>query len=341
MQAWALSSFGMDGLSRCSAAAVEPAAGQVAVRVRAMSLNYRDLMVIRGDYNPRFRLPATPISDGAGEVIALGDGVTRVRMGDHVLANFVTGWIDGPFRVEYLASTLGMPGPGMSAERVLLPETALLPLPRGYDFAQAATLPIAALTAWSALVTEGGLDPAGSNAGKTVLTLGTGGVSIFALQFAHALGAKVIITSSSDEKLERARALGADETINYRTTIDWPSAVTRATDGAGADITVETGGGGTLDHSVRATRAGGRVCLLGALTGLKSELNTGAVLMRRIRISGVMVDCMRAMQEMIAFIEDHDIRPIIDRKFTFGALPDALKHMQSGGHFGKIVVDGA
>lgn len=340
MRAYQLSRFGLENLILTESA--EPAApgpGQVLVRVQAISLNYRDLLVVRGHYNPKFKLPATPISDGAGRIERLGPDVAGLGVGDAVIANFVTGWHGGPFRGEYVGTTLGMPGCGMAAELVLLPANALLHFPRGYDAAQAATLPIAALTAWSALVTEGGLDPSRSDNAATVLTLGTGGVSIFALQFAKALGARVIITSSSDEKLARARQLGADVGINYKANPDWEKAVIEHTGGQGADITVETGGAGTLDRSLVATRAGGRIGMLGALTGLKAEITTAAILMKRIRICGIMVDSKAAFAEMIHFIERHDIRPVIDRRFAFEDLPVALRAMESAGHFGKIVVE--
>ncbi len=340
MRAYQLSRFGLENLvltERCEPAA--PGPGQALVRVQAMSLNYRDLLVVRGLYNPKFKLPATPISDGAGLVQKVGPGVQGFGVGDAVIANFVTAWNDGPFRGEYVGSTLGLPGSGMAAELVLLPANALLHLPRGYDAAQAATLPIAALTAWSALVTEGGLDPARSDNSATVLTLGTGGVSIFALQFAKAMGARVIITSSSDEKLARARQLGADVGINYKANPDWEKAVIEHTGGQGADITVETGGAGTLDSSLLATRAGGRIGLLGALTGLKAEVTTAAILMKRIRVCGIMVDSKAAFADMIRFIERREIRPVIDRKFAFEELSAALRTMESAGHFGKIVVE--
>ena len=340
MQAYQLSQFGLENLKLLNTAdPPPPGPGQVCMRVRAISLNYRDLLVIRGHYNPRFKLPATPISDGSGVIEAIGPGVQGTQPGDAVVANFVTAWHDGPFRGDYVGSTLGLPGPGMATERVLLPAAALLPPPRGYDAAQAATLPIAALTAWSALVTEGGLDPNRTDNAATVLTLGTGGVSIFALQFAKAMGARVIITSSSDEKLARARQLGADIGVNYRTNPDWEQAVLQHTDGLGANITAEAGGAGTLDRSIRATRAGGRIALFGALTGLKAEITTGAILMKRIRISGIMVDSMTAFGTMNRFIERHNIKPVIDRRFAFDQLPAALNTMESGGHFGKIVVE--
>ena len=334
MRIYRLDSFGLENLRLVEAEPPKPGPGDVALDVQAISLNYRDLLVIRGQYNPKLKLPATPISDGAGVVSAVGTGVTRVHVGDRVMTHFVAGWLDGPFHIRYVGTTLGLPGPGLAAERVVLPADAVLPLPDGYDFAQAATLPIAALTAWSALVTEGCVQ-----AGQTVLTLGTGGVSIFALQFAKALDATVILTSSSDEKLARARRLGADHTVNYRTRPDWEQAVLELTGGEGVDLTVETGGAGTLDKSLRATRGGGIIALLGALAGVKAEITTGMILMKRLRIAGILVDSRAAFEAMCRFIGQHRIKPVIDRTYPFERLPEALADMQAGRHFGKIVVE--
>lgn len=333
MRKYLFRAFGVENLEVVSAPEVAPGPGEVVIDVQALSLNYRDLLVVKGLYNPALRLPATPLSDGAGVVAAVGPGVTRVRPGDRVTSHFISAWLDGPFRQHYTATTLGTPAVGLAAERVVLPAEAVVPWPAGYDALQAATLPIAALTAWSALVTVGRLQP-----GQTVLTLGTGGVSIWALQLAKALGCRVIITSSRDDKLARARALGADETINYRTTPDWEAAVQKLTGGEGADLTVENGGPGTLDRSMKATRAGGIVALLGALTGRQGPVTTGLILMKRLNIHGIMVDSRAAFEAMNRFIEQHQIKPVIDRRFTFEQLPDALRCMEAGEHFGKIVV---
>lgn len=334
MKKYSFAQFGLDALALEDVEAPTPGPHEILLDVKALSLNYRDLLVIRGHYNPRLELPATPISDGAGVVAAVGDGVTRVRVGDRVVSHFITGWLDGPFQSKYVGTTLGCPLSGLAAQQVVLPEQALLPLPDGYDFAQAATLPIAALTAWSALVTEGSLQ-----AGQTVLTLGTGGVSIFALQFAKALGAQVIITSSNDEKLARAMKLGADHGINYQEQPRWEDEVLKITGGQGVDVTVETAGAGTLDQSMKSTRGGGVVALLGALTGIKSEVTTGLILMKRLRIHGVIVDSRAAFERMNRFLEQHALKPVIDATFAFDELTDALAHMEAGRHFGKIVVN--
>ncbi len=333
MRIYRFGSFGLENLKLEEAAPPQPGPGEVLLEVRALSLNYRDLLVLKGLYNPKLKLPATPISDAAGVVAATGPDVQRVRVGDRVTSHFVSGWIDGPFRQEYLNTTLGTPAAGLAGEEVVLPADAVVPIPSGYDFVQAATLPIAALTAWSALRTVGHLQP-----GQTVLTLGTGGVSIFALQLAKAMGARVIITSRSDQKLARARALGADHTINYSTTPDWEQAVLEYTDGVGVDLTVENAGPGTLDRSLKATRAGGTVALLGALTGRQGMVTTGLILMKRLRVEGIMVDSRAAFEQMNAFLTAQRIEPVIDRRFPFEQLPAALRCLEAGEHFGKIVV---
>ncbi len=334
MRAYEISKFDLDSLRVVDRPDPQPGANEVVLDVRALSLNYRDLLVIRGLYNSNLPLPMTPISDGAGVVTAVGAGVSDVRVGDRVMGQFVTGWRDGPFHAAYLKTTLGGPGPGLAAERVALPAAAVVPIPESYDFAQAATLPIAALTAWSALVTEGRVQ-----AGQIVLTLGTGGVAIFTLQIASALGAEVIITSSSDEKLARATALGATHTINYATNPNWHKRVLELTDGVGVDVTVETAGAGTLEQSLSATRAGGVVAVLGALTGLKAQVSTGAIMMKRLKIAGVMVDCKAAFLELCAFLAEKQIQPVIDARFPFEELRGALDALEQAQHVGKIVVE--
>lgn len=334
MRAYRFDAFGLENLRLVKVAAPVPGPGEVLLELRALSLNYRDLMVVKGLYNPRLRLPATPLSDGAGVISAVGPGVTHVKVGQQVCSHFISGWLDGRFRAEYTGTTLGTPGPGLAAEQVVLPAGAVVTIPAGYEFAEASTLPIAGLTAWSALRTIGNV-----TAGQTVLTLGTGGVSIFALQMAKLMRARVIITSSSDEKLEEARRLHADYLINYKTRPDWEAVVLEFTAGQGADLTVETGGAGTLGKSMRATRAEGIIALLGALTGLKSELDLRLVLNRRLHIAGVFVDSRAAFEAMNRFLEDHDLKPVISRRFPFEELPAALRAMEAGEHFGKIVIE--
>lgn len=334
MRVYRLHDFGLEHLRLEQADPPMPGAGEILLRVRAMSLNYRDLLVARGQYSKSIRLPGVPIADGAGEVAAVGPGVEDVHIGDPVCTHYVAAWRDGPFRADYLKQTLGLPGPGVAADYVVLPVGAVLSPPKGYDHAQAATLPIAALTAWSALVTEANVRP-----GQTVLTLGTGGVSIFAMQIAKALGARVIVTSSSDEKLRRAAELGADETINYRNTENWDADVARLTDGLGTDVTVETAGIATLERSLKATRAGGIIAYMGALTGLTGPINTGLLMMKRQRLCGILVDSRAAFEQMNSFLAAHRIQPVIDRRFTFEELPAALRYLESAAHFGKVVVE--
>ena len=334
MRAYRFAQFGLENLKLDQLDALRPGPGEILLDVKAVSLNYRDLMVIKGWYNPKLPLPAVPLSDGAGVVAAIGPGVLRVKPGDRVTSHFISGWIDGPFKAEYPGTTLGLPRAGLAAEQVVLPAEAVVPMPAEYDFRQAATLPIAALTAWSALVTEGRVE-----AGQTVLTLGTGGVSIFAVQFAKALGATVIVTSGSNEKLARARELGADFGVNYRTHPDWEKEVLRITDRRGADVVVENGGAATLTRSMRAVRAGGVVAMLGALTGLQDKVDLAPILMKRIRVAGIMVDSRTAFEAMNQFIERHRIEPVIDRVFPFDQLPEAFRLMEASGHFGKIVVE--
>ncbi len=334
MRAYTLTQFGLQHLHIKSSPPPTPGDGEVLVQVKAVSLNYRDLMVIDGRYHPKLPLPAVPISDGAGVVAAVGANVDRVAVGDRIVTHFVADWIDGPFRGEYVKTSLGTPGAGLAAEQVVLPAQAVLPIPDGYSFAEAATLPIAALTAWSALVTEGGLQT-----GQTVLTLGTGGVSLFALQLAKARGARVIITSSSDEKLVRASRLGADETINYQTTPKWGRAVLDRTDGVGVDVVVETGGSGTLERSLQATRPGGTIAFLGAITGLRGMLDVAPILMKRLHLAGIYVDSRRNFENLNRFLTMHRIKPAMDRTYSFDQLSDALLHLQAGAHFGKIVVE--
>ncbi len=333
MRRYEFDAFGVEHVKLIDVPTPQPGVGEVVVDVKAMSLNYRDLLVIKGQYNPKLKLPAVPLSDGAGVVSAIGDGVTRVKPGDRVISHFVAGWIDGPYELDYLATTLGTPAAGLAAEQVVLPAEAVVPIPAGYSFAQAATLPIAALTAWSCLRTVYHLE-----AGQTMLTLGTGGVAIFALQLAKALGAQAIITSSSDEKLARCSELGADHTVNYTTTPKWENAVLEFTGGRGVDVTVETAGPATLDQSIKATKAGGTIALPGALTGRAGNITTGLILMRRAHIAGIMVDSRAAFEAMNAFLAEHKIEPVISGTFTFEELPNALRLMEAGGHLGKIVV---
>lgn len=317
----------------------EPKCGPFDVRVdmQAWSLNYRDLSMPRGGYlkNDKVRKqpPLVPLSDGAGEVVEVGPSVTRFRVGDRVAATFFQDWVDGELTEEQIGSALGGAVDGVLAERCVFHENGLVPIPAGYSFEQAATLPCAAVTAWQALTLGN------CHAGQTVLLLGTGGVSIFALQFAKAFGARAIITSSSDEKLERARLLGAEETINYRKHPEWQEEVLRLTGGRGVDHVIEVGGAGTLERSLASTRVSGRVSLIGVLTG-QPERNPSPmlVLFKRLTLQGIYVGSRAMFEDMNRFITKSQIEPVIDQTFGFDYARTAYEALMQGKHFGKIVI---
>ncbi|MBN9502303.1 MAG: NAD(P)-dependent alcohol dehydrogenase [Armatimonadetes bacterium 55-13] len=306
---------------------------EVRVRVRAISLNYRDLMVAKGAYGTKGFQPVVPASDGAGEVVEVGSAVTRWKAGDKVAGIFMQTWLAGPPAASYAASALGGAIDGMMAEEVVLHEDGLVAIPAGYSFEEAATLPCAAVTAWNAFYGSGAL-----KAGDTVLLQGTGGVSLFALQLAKAAGARVMITSSSDEKLVRAKELGADETINYRTKENWEVEAFRLTDSRGVDQVVEVGGGGTLNRSLKAVRYGGTVSVIGVLSGTSGEVATPLILGKAIRVQGIYVGSRTMFEDMNRAIEANGIRPVIDRVFEFSEAKAAYEYMESAQHFGKIVI---
>jgi NADPH:quinone reductase-like Zn-dependent oxidoreductase len=310
----------------------DPGPGQVRVRVKATSLNFRDLLIAKGIYNPKLKLPIIPLSDGAGEVAAVGAGASRFRVGDRVVAGFMPGWLDGPPTEAAARSALGAEAGGMLAEEVVVPEAGLLPIPAHLSFEEAATLPCAAVTAWHALVESGGIRP-----GDSVLVQGTGGVSIFALQFARMAGARVIATSSSDQKLARVREMGASDGINYKTTPDWDKRARELTGGQGLDMIVEVGGAGTLPRSTRAIKLGGYIALIGILTGA-GEFNPTPLLMKTIRLQGIFVGSCRMFESMLKAIEASQLHPVVDRVFPFDQAVEALKYLESGAHFGKLVI---
>jgi NADPH:quinone reductase-like Zn-dependent oxidoreductase len=326
-------SFGLESVVPTERPDPSPGPGQVVVAVRAASLNYRDLMMVKGVYNPKQPLPLIPLSDGVGEVVAVGPGASRAKVGDRVAGLFAQGWLAGEPSRETLRTTLGGPLDGMLAEKVVLGDQGVVHVPEHLTDEEAATLPCAAVTAWSALVTEGGL-----KAGDTVLVQGTGGVSLFALQFARMAGARVIITSSRDEKLERARQLGASDGINYKTTPDWDRRARELTGGAGVDHVVEVGGAGTLERSLAAVRMAGRVSLIGVLSGRTSDLDIAPILMRKVRVQGVFVGHRETFEAMNRAIALHRLRPVVDRVFPFEEARAAFEHMESGAHFGKVVI---
>lgn len=326
-------SFGLDNLKLVDLPEPQPGPGQVLVRMRAASLNFRDLVVIKGGYGPRQTLPRIPLSDGAGEVLAVGAGVSRVKAGDRVVGCFAPAWLDGPLTQEKVDSSLGCYVEGVLAEHVILQAESLLPVPAHLSYEEAATLPCAALTAWNALFVADHLLP-----GSTVLVQGTGGVSLFALQFARLAGARVIVTSSSDQKLERARQLGAFAGINYKTTPDWDKEARKLTDGRGADHIVEVGGAGTFNRSLACVRMGGTITMIGVLAGASAEIRTTLILFRTVRVQGIFVGSRAMFEEMNRAISTHGLRPVIDRAFPLTEAPQALRHMESGSHFGKIVL---
>ncbi|MEM7424687.1 MAG: NAD(P)-dependent alcohol dehydrogenase [Pseudomonadota bacterium] len=332
MRAWhQTSDNGIDGLELAEIPAGEPGPGEVKVRMRASSINYRDLSTIKDPLPRGIKFPFQPNSDGAGEVVAVGEGISSVKAGDRVASCFFQAWEDGPCSPEIMASALGGALPGVLAEEVILKEGGVIPVPEHFSFAEASTLPCAALTAWNAIVETGR-----TKAGDTVLLLGTGGVSIYALQFAAMLGARVIITSSSDDKLARAREMGAAETVNYRATPDWDQEVLKLTNGRGADVTVEVGGPGTLQKSIEATRVAGTIGLIGILAG--GQINPLAIMRKSQRVQGIYVGSHRMFRDMNRAISLHQLKPVIHEEFAYDAAPDAYRAMEAAGHFGKLVV---
>lgn len=332
MRAWVISDgFGYEHLRQVDRPDPVPGPGQVEVAVQAVSLNYRDLLIVKGQYNPRMALPRVPCSDGAGEIVAVGPGVKRVAVGDRVCGIFMQSWLAGGINESSARSGLGGDIDGMLAECVVLSEDGLIKIPQHLSYEEAATLPCAAVTAWNAL-SEGGL-----RAGESVLLQGTGGVSIFALQIAKLFGARALITSSSDEKLARAMKLGAAAGANYRTTPDWDKWARSQTGGAGVDHVVEVGGAGTLERSCKAVRSGGHIALIGVLSGT-GTVNPISILMRAIQVRGIFVGSRAMFEDMNRAFELHQVRPVIDSTFAFDDFPKAMRHLESGSHFGKIVL---
>lgn len=325
--------FGLDHLVLVERPAPEPGPGEVRIALRAASLNYRDLLMIEGRYNPRQPLPFVPCSDGAGEVVALGPGAQRFQVGDRVTPTFAPPWIAGEPTRERIRATLGGPLDGMLAEEIVLSEQGCAAIPQHLSYEEASTLPCAAVTAWNALFTEGGVEP-----GHTVLVQGTGGVSIFALQLARLAGARVIVTSGSDEKLARARDLGAWETINYRTTPKWGAVAKEVTGGRGVDLVLEVGGAGTLAQSLAAVRFGGTIALIGVLAGGAAELSIVPIFMQRVRVQGILAGDRESFEAMNRAIAAHGLHPVVDRVFPWTEARAALDHMAAGKHLGKIVL---
>lgn len=333
-EAWRIEGgFGLEKLVLGPYEAGDPEPGQARVRLTAWSLNYRDLLILSGAYNPRQRLPLVPLSDAVGVVEAVGAGVTRVAVGDRVCPIFAQAWVDGPVGVDELKSSLGSPGDGVALRARCFPADALVKPPAHLSDREAASLPCAAVTAWNALFESGDLRP-----GQTVLVQGTGGVSSFALLFGVLGGARVIVTSSSRDKLEQASALGAWRTIDYKADPEWGKTARDLT-GVGVDHIVEVGGAGTIDQSLRAVRPGGTVSVIGVLDGVKGSFPLTRVLMNAVRMQGVFVGSRGMFERMNVAIEAAQLRPLLDdADFGFADLPAALARIESGAHQGKITL---
>lgn len=331
MKSFEVQEFGIDKLALVERETRRPAHGEVLVRMTAASLNYRDYMVVTGIYNPTLKCPIVPLSDGAGVVEEVGEGVTRFKKGDRVAAIFMQRWIDGPPTREKIASALGGGIDGVLREFAVFSQEGLVAVPPSLSDQEAAALPCAAVTAWHALFEHTPMAP-----GNTVLIQGTGGVSVFALQFAHAAGLRTIITSSSDRKLERARQLGANETVNYKQTPDWDEAARKLTAGQGVDHVVEVGGSDTMPRSLRAVRMQGAISVIGVLSGADQTVSPIAILMNSVRVQGIYVGSRPMFERMNLAIEFHRIKPVIDRIFAWTEIKEALRYMETQQHFGKI-----
>lgn len=334
MRAWEIiKGGGVDTLNLAARDTPEPGPGQVRVKMNANSINYRDLTTIEDPVSRKLPFPTVPNSDGAGVISAVGEG-SECSVGDRVTSCFFEDWTAGEISAAAMASALGGARQGVLAEEVILPAHGVIATPGHLTDAEAATLPCAALTAWHALTL-----PRPLMAGETVLLLGTGGVSVFAQQFCAIMGAKTIVTSSSDDKLAKMKALGATQTINYRTTPDWDAAVLDLTGGVGVDRVVEVGGPGTFDKSVNAVRVGGIVGLIGILTGIAGQATPTAIMRKSVTVRGIYVGSRAMFADMNAAIEAHGLKPVIDQTFGFEDAKAAYHTMREAGHFGKLVID--
>ena len=333
MRVWQISSFGIDSLEFVERPTPSPEAGEVLVKVRAISFNYRDLLVVKGIYNPKLKLPRIPVSDGAGEVVAVGESVTAWKPGDRVAAIFMQNWLDGPPSADKSRGALGGDIDGILAEYVVLKASGLVAIPEHLSFQEAATLPCAAVTAWNAL-SVGDLKP-----GNTVLIQGTGGVSIFALQLARLRGARVIGISSSDEKLERAYSLGLDAGLNYKESPEWDRWALDETAGQGVDLVIEVGGQATLPRSLRALRIGGAIAQVGILSGSAepAAFPVASVLHKQVRLQGIYVGSRKDFQDLNKAISLTQLRPV-GENFHWSQAREALARMEEASHFGKLVL---
>lgn len=334
MKAYEINEFGIGNLTATEMPDPTPEKGEVVVRIRAVSLNYRDLMVVSGTYNPRMKRPAVPFSDAAGEIVAVGREVDKWKVGDRVMPVVVQRWFDGRLTNEIRRTAIGAgyDWNGVLREYSAFSQDSIVGVPEHLTYEEASTLPCAALTAWNALIESGRL-----RAGETVLTLGSGGVSVFAIQIAKIMGARVIATTGSHEKAGRLRDLGADDVINYRENENWDDRVLELTGKRGADHIVEVGGAGTLPRSARAAAVGGHIALIGALSGGEG-INPIGVFMKAVRLQGIFIGSRRMFEDLNRAFEFHRIHPVIDRVFPFDEVADALRYMESGRHFGKIVI---
>ena len=336
MRAWRLAdSFGIDRLRLEEHPDPELGPRDVRVRVRAVSLNYRDVAMVEHGIAPRgVQLPLLPCSDAAGDVVDVGHDVSRVAVGDRVATTVFQRWLEGDIPpLDAYGSVLAGSADGVLTDQIVLHEDGLVHAPEQLSYDEASTLPCAAVTAWHALMAKG---PAGT--GDTILVQGTGGVSIFALQFAELAGARVIATSKSDEKLARAQGFGAWETVNYVTTPDWAERVLELTDGAGVDHVIEVGGPGTTDQSIKAARRGGTVSLIGVLTGLETRIDPHPIALKGLCVQGVIVGSRAMFEDMNRAIAESGLRPVIDRVFPFDEAREALRHLEGAGHVGKVVI---
>jgi NADPH:quinone reductase-like Zn-dependent oxidoreductase len=324
--------FGIEGLKLKEKEVPTPGPGQILVRMKAASLNYRDLLVACGNYSRSLPFPLVPLSDGAGEVAATGPGVTQWKQGDRVVSTFFQDWEGGEIGERAAKSALGGALDGVLSEYVVLGERGVVALPAGLTFEEGATLPCAALTAWHAL-RSGNLA-----CGESVLTMGSGGVSVFAIQFARASGARVIATTGSEAKIARLQALGASDVINYKTEPNWEANVLKVTGHRGVDQVVEVGGAKTLGKSLKAVRPGGHVSLIGVLAGGGGEVNPLPAVMKGVRIQGIFVGSREMFEAMNRAIVLHAIKPVVDRVFPMAEAPEAYRYMESGAHFGKVVI---
>jgi NADPH:quinone reductase-like Zn-dependent oxidoreductase len=308
---------------------------EILVKMRAVSLNYRDLLVVNGIESWKPSSPRIPVSDGVGEVVAVGKSVSRWKIGDRVAGLFLPKWLDNELTVEKYVSPLGgAVADGVLAEYVVFDEQAVVKLPENLSYAQAATLPVAALTAWHAVARRSRI-----HSGDTVLIQGTGGVSLFALQFSHALGAKPIVISSSDEKLKRVKAMGASATINYKHVSNWEEQIIQLTGGNGVDHVIETVGGENLNRSLNAVKISGTISFIGLIAGLSAPINTYQFVQKNVSIYGIETGSREMFEEMNRFIESHDLNPVIDKTFAFDEIQKALEYLESGRHFGKVTIE--